>query len=225
MSSGDLSVSASLVRPVINVESNNPAFVEILASGIPGPEGEQGPVGPRGSPGSSGPQGPPGADSTVPGPPGLTGPPGAAGADGQPGTTGPQGPKGDPGAAGPQGIPGSQGPQGAQGNPGTGMFDTPQTFAISGALTVAALPGAFQAVRSNQTSTLISIYHRLMAGSATIQVRLNKTVIATLNTTTTLQVTNLTQGLADQDYLDLNVTAINAANGLSVSLKLQHQVT
>ena len=128
MSSGDLSVSASLVRPVINVESNNPAFVEIIASGIPGPEGEQGPVGPRGSPGSSGPQGPPGADSTVPGPPGLTGPPGAAGAagaagapgpagaDGQPGATGPQGPKGDPGAAGPQGVAGATGPQGAAGS-------------------------------------------------------------------------------------------------------------
>lgn len=210
---GNLSVSANIAVPIVNVESVSAAAVEIQASGLPGPEGDTGPPGLTGPSGPKGDTGPAGADSTVPGPKGSDGPPGA------------QGPKGDTGAAGPQGIPGSQGPQGAQGNPGTGMFDTPQTFAISGALTVAALPGAFQAVRSNQTSTLISIYHRLMAGSATIQVRLNKTVIATLNTTTTLQVTNLTQGLADQDYLDLNVTAINAANGLSVSLKLQHQVT
>ncbi len=78
-------------------------------SGIPGPEGPQGP---QGVPGPQGPQGDPGPQ----GPQGLQGqqgPIGPQGLQGEQGPVGPQGPQGEQGNAGPQGDQGPQGPEGS----------------------------------------------------------------------------------------------------------------
>ena len=128
---------------------------------------------------------------------------------------------------GPKGDQGIQGPQGAKGDPGVTSltFLTPQTFALAGDVAVATLPGAYQSKAANQASTLASVMHKLSAGTATVQVRRNGAVLATLSATATVQSSALSQAIADGDYLDLNITAATGAKDLSVSLETQHTVT
>jgi hypothetical protein len=77
-------------------------------AGAPGPQGPAGAIGPQGPAGAIGPQGPAG-------PAGPAGPQGATGPAGPAGLQGVQGPAGEPGASGAPGAPGAPGAAGAPG--------------------------------------------------------------------------------------------------------------
>ncbi|XP_069815769.1 collagen alpha-1(XXI) chain-like [Dendropsophus ebraccatus] len=89
--------------------------------GIPGPEGDKGPVGQSGVPGPEGKTGPPGIKGE-PGPPGVQGEQGLPGKNGAPGPEGLKGGKGHQGQPGIEGRPGIPGFRGSSGPPGpTGL--------------------------------------------------------------------------------------------------------
>lgn len=122
------------------------AFVaNLVASGVPGPQGEPGPVGPTGP---AGPEGPIGAEGPSgpqgqPGPEGATGP---IGPQGQPGPQGPAGPTGPQGQVGPQGATGAQGqtglqgPAGPQGLPGLSGHEVASVNVVDGYTGTASCP-------------------------------------------------------------------------------------
>ena len=105
---------------------------------------------------------------------------------------------------------------------GAKTFRVSQTFAVMGSLAAGVvIPGAFQSEGTEQASTLHSAVHKLRAGTATIQPRINGAPVGPALAVTTAQTTTpIGAALADGDYLDLDVQAANGSD-LSLSLVLE----
>lgn len=113
----------------------------LIASGITGSPGPQGPPGDRGETGTAGPQGAVGTqgqkgEAGATGAQGPQGAAGVAGAVGPQGTTGSQGPKGDVGPAGATGANGATGATGATGPAGATGLAGKDASTVLGTITI-----------------------------------------------------------------------------------------
>lgn len=89
------------------------------------------------------------------------------------------------------------------------------------AVTTGVIPGWSHSEEEWETCSLVKVRYGLATGTATVQLRVNGTVLMTFNLTTSRQsftASPFPYVLAEDDYIDLNVTAANNATGLSFTV-------
>lgn len=175
-------------------------------SGATGASGIQGLIGSTGYPGATG-QGATGA-SGIQGSTGYQGSSGATGASGLQGATG----------AGATGASGATGPEGYQGATGLGIPGLTGATGVSGNITKTYYYGATLATQTGSLrfylanaatlTKIVTILQTAGSSQSTIVVKQNGGTISTVNipATTTIVTTTVSQSLAANDYLTVDIT-------------------
>lgn len=105
-------------------------------------------------------------------------------------------------------------------------FRTVHSFAVNTAA-VESYPGFFASKATNQTSTLVKVRYKTVSGTATITVRRGGSGITsatTLSVTSTAATASPSQALSEDDYIDLDVTAVSSAVDLVVTCVVEHVI-
>jgi hypothetical protein len=119
-----------------------------------------------------------------------------------------------------------------KGEPGESGATTriPHTWAIDGEPEVTVYPGFTVSLPSGQTAALPGVHFRCQAGtSATFSLRKNGSAITeftdlTVSTTPDSEFPVTPVALADGDYIDLEITAVDGAEGVSITAYLDNTV-
>jgi hypothetical protein len=111
---------------------------------------------------------------------------------------------------------------------GTKTIRIPHTWALNGTGAVDTLPGLYISLPSGQTASLVAVRHATTSGTATVSVRRNGTGatgftgLSVTSTATTTDPANV--ALADNDYLDLDISAASSPVDLRVTAWVEYTV-